>query len=450
MKKYLNSFKQIVGVQNMITDPFDLKPLNQDWQRFYQGKSELAVTPTSTKMVSEVLQFCNQNNIKVVPQGGNTSFVGGATPVQDELILSLRKMNNILEFDTTTSIVTAESGVILQTMNDYLQAYRYQMPWDLGARGSCQLGGNIATNAGGLNVVKNGPLRNYILGLEVVLPSGKILNLLNKNRKDNTGTDLKQLFIGSEGTLGIITQANVLCTPIPEQRQVFFLELKDFDEVIYLLRSAKQFEQLGAFEFMEGRILQRCLPFNPQLKAPFEFKDDKYYVLIEICGQQIELEYYFERLLKHTEQIVFNQNESELQAMWRWRESVPENLHKMGHVLTYDLSIPPDKFEWFAEQVYYGRKGPYNAFYGHLGDGNIHYNIIFESVDEMHKEQHRVEEKIIKLTKDLNGSISAEHGIGQLKRHYMEVQKGKETFGYMQELKRLFDPNNILNPEKLL
>ncbi|CAD8213475.1 unnamed protein product [Paramecium octaurelia] len=442
------AFEKIVGTTNILTQ--DLNPFNTDWMNKYVGSSEIVLTPQTTDQVSQILRFCNENSLKVVPQSGNTGLVGGSVPIKDEIIISMRKMNQIYEFDLNSAIITSDSGVILENLNNYLFQYKYQMPWDLGARGSCMLGGNISTNAGGLNVVKHGLLRNYVLGLEVVLPNGKILNLLNKNRKDNTGTDLKQLFIGSEGTLGIITKANVLCIPIPNEKKVFFLELKSFQDVIKVLQKVKRNEQLLAFEFMEGKILHKNMHRHSGNKLPFDFQEDKYYVLLEIAGQSLNVDQFSLDMMEFTEEIVMNQNEKEAQFLWKLREEIAESMGKMGYVLKYDVSIPPDKFEWLVNQIYPKREGPFHVYYGHVGDGNVHINIVFESLSELHKEEDKIEQKLFGLVKSQGGSISAEHGIGQHKRKYMELQKGRDVLGCLSEIKRLFDPNGIMNPNKLL
>ncbi|CAD8126344.1 unnamed protein product [Paramecium sonneborni] len=442
------AFEKMVGCSNIITQ--DLNNYNRDWMNKYVGQSQLVLTPQTSEHVSQILKYCNQNQLKVVPQSGNTGLVGGSVPINDEIVISMRKMNKIYEFDQNSAIITSESGVILQNLNDYLFEYKYQMPWDLGARGSCLLGGNISTNAGGLNVVKHGLLRNYIMGLEVVLPNGKILNLMNKNRKDNTGTDLKQLFIGSEGTLGIITKANVLCIPIPQEKKVFFLELQSFQDVIKVLQKVKKNEQVLAFEFMEGRILKKNKNRHSQNTLPFQFDDNKYYVLIEIAGQQLNVDQFSIEMMEFTQEIIINQNEKEAQFLWKLREEIAESMGKMGYVLKYDVSIPPDKFEWLVNQVYPQREGPFHVYYGHVGDGNVHINIVFESLEHLHKEEDKIELKLFGLVKSLGGSISAEHGIGQHKRKYMELQKGKDVLECLYSIKKLFDPNSIMNPNKLL
>ncbi|CAD8111267.1 unnamed protein product [Paramecium primaurelia] len=442
------AFEKIVGTSNILTN--DLNPFNTDWMNKYVGSSQIVLTPQTTVQVSQILKFCNENLIKVVPQSGNTGLVGGSVPINDEIIISMKKMNKIQEFDLNSAILTSESGVILDNLNNYLLQYKYQMPWDLGARGSCLLGGNISTNAGGLNVVKHGLLRNYILGLEVVLPNGKILNLLNKNRKDNTGTDLKQLFIGSEGTLGIITKANVLCIPIPNEKKVFFLELKSFQDVIKVLQKVKRNEQLLAFEFMEGRILYKNMHRHNGNQLPFQFQEDRYYVLIEISGQSINVDQFGMDMMEFTQEIIMNQSEKEAQFLWKLREEIAESMGKMGYVLKYDVSIPPDKFEWLVNQIYPKREGPFHVYYGHVGDGNVHINIVFEQLEDLHKEEDKIEQKLFGLVKSEGGSISAEHGIGQHKRKYMELQKGKDVLECLNEIKRLFDPNGIMNPNKLL
>jgi FAD/FMN-containing dehydrogenase len=257
----------------------------------------LALLPESTDQISRLLRFCHQNNLKVVIQGGNTGLVAGAVPIKDEIVVNLRKMNRILSFDPLSGVLHCESGCILQTLDDHVSSFDYQMPLDLGAKGSCQIGGNLATNAGGLRVIRNGSLHDSCLGMEVVLADGQILDLNNNLRKDNTGYDLKQLFIGSEGTLGVITKASILCPVAPKASLVGMLAHDSFEQLTQVFRMSRSLlsEQLSAFEMMDQQAMQ-IICDQLKLQSPF---DSPFYTVIELAGgNQNDLDQRFNQLLE--------------------------------------------------------------------------------------------------------------------------------------------------------
>lgn len=267
---------------------------NEDWMKKYKGQSSLVLKPKTTTQVSQILAYCNKVQLAMVPQGGNTGLVGGSVPVFDEIILSLSNMNNIRSFDELTGVLKCDAGVILQNAMDYVSDKGHVIPLDLGAKGSCQMGGVVATNAGGLRFIKYGSLHGSVLGLEVVLPNGQILNSMKSLRKDNTGYDWKQLFIGSEGTLGIVTGVSILTAPKPKANNVAFLAVDSFSNVLEVFKRAKGElnEILSAFEFMDStaeKLTEKYLPDLPfPLESDQEGNEPSFYVLIETSGSNKE------------------------------------------------------------------------------------------------------------------------------------------------------------------
>lgn len=274
--------------------------------------------------------------------------------------------------------------------------------------------------------------------------------MLSKNRKDNTGIDLKQLFIGSEGVLGVISAANILTVPAPQQKEALFIELDSYEQVIALMKTAKTFESLTAYEFMEGLVLVKSSQLHPSLPTPFNFREDKFYVLAEFSGQSLNLEDIYAALMQHTDRISQSQNLASYNSFWRWRETIPEILNKLGVVLKYDLSIPPEKFESFANQIFENRSEVLNVYYGHVGDGNIHYNIVFKDLEELKRQKAVIEPRVIDLVIAMGGSISAEHGVGLHKKKYLPRQKSELQLKMMTQIKDTLDPNRIMNPGKML
>ena len=273
---HLEYFRSILPGNGVVTE--DLSPYNTDWIGIYKGNSSLTLAPKNTTQVSEILKYCNENSLAVVPQSGNTGLVGGSVPVHDEIVLSLKKMDDIQNFDPATGVVITQSGVILENLRNYAEERGYTVPLDLGARGSCLIGGNVATNAGGVNYIRYGSLHGSVVGLEVVLPNGDILDCTQAMRKDNTGYDLKQIFIGSEGTLGVISKVSLALAPSPRHRQLALLALPNFDSVLQLFRSARSQlnEILSAFELIDEVGYELVLKELPTVARPLENKSPFY------------------------------------------------------------------------------------------------------------------------------------------------------------------------------
>ncbi|GAA5980599.1 hypothetical protein JCM10908_001703 [Rhodotorula pacifica] len=457
----------------------DLVSYNSDWMDKYHGNSPVLVKPKSTEEVSKVLQYCYQKRIAVVPQGGNTGLVGGGVPLYDELILSTEGLNKIRDFDDVSGILTADAGAILESLSNFLHPKGYMMPLDLGAKGSCHIGGNISTNAGGLRLLRYGSLHGTVLGIEAVLPDekGTILSVnmpgdggAGALRKDNTGYDLKQLFIGAEGTLGVVTGVSILTPRLPNAYNVAVLSVPDFKSVQTVFKETRTHlgEILSAFEFFDHEGLEMVLE-HTGAKSPFESQPEEgaekpFYVLIETSGSNKDHD--DEKLGGLLESLLENgtisdgtlaQDETQVQSLWSLRESLPEAAGKLGRVYKYDLSMPVKDMYSLVEEARerFAEKGldkdgsiKTTVGYGHIGDGNLHINIVAKDWDS--KVEKTIEPWIYEATAKRNGSISAEHGLGLMKAPYVGYSKTDPAIAVMQQIRRLFDPRGILSPAKYL
>jgi len=455
----INYFSSFLAPNEIIQDSFELQAYNSDWLKKYIGNSKLALKPNSTEKISKILKYCSEQNIAVVPQGGNTGLVGGSTPVNDEVILSLKNLNKIIGFDEISGVLTCEAGCVLETLNQYLAEKSYEMPLDLGAKGSCAIGGNIATNAGGTHFVKFGPFKSYILGLEVVLPNGEILELESKILKDNTGLDLKQVFIGSEGILGVITKANIRVFPVDKYKQVLFMQCENFENVLEInkLVRGKLGRNLGAIEYQDAYAYATIQKYIQNAANPFPNNDmGKYYVLIEVCGTEA-LDDIVENLYtelserKLVEDCIASESDAQFTSLWKIREEVAVAANHIGLVFKYDISLPVEKFEELCLIVRnkIGCLG-YTMGYGHLGDGNMHINVGCYDLAKKKQVESILEPFVFEWLSHVNGSISAEHGVGRQKAKYLHFSKDVQAIEYMKSLKKVFDPKGIMNPYKVL
>ncbi|KAJ7944212.1 D-2-hydroxyglutarate dehydrogenase, mitochondrial-like [Quillaja saponaria] len=451
-------FEGILGEKNVIQDDERLMTANTDWMRKYKGSSKLMLLPKSTEEVSQILKYCNSRCLAVVPQGGNTGLVGGSVPVFDEVIINLSSMNNIISFDKVSGILVCEAGCILENLIAFLDNEGFIMPLDLGAKGSCQIGGNISTNAGGLRLLRYGSLHGTVLGLEAVLANGNVLDILGTLRKDNTGYDLKHLFIGSEGSLGIVTKVSILTPPKLSSVNVAFLACKDYDSCQRLLQDAKRKlgEILSAFEFLDSQAMDLVLHHLEGVRNPLPPSRHNFYLLIETTGSdesndKQKLEAFLLRSLENglISDGVLAQDINQASSFWRIREGIPEALLKAGAVYKYDLSIPVEKMYNLVEEMQ-DRLGNVakTVAYGHLGDGNLHLNVSSPQYDD--KILAQIEPFVYEWTSKYRGSISAEHGLGLMKANEILYSKSVETVQLMASIKKLLDPREILNPYKVL
>ncbi|OCH96511.1 FAD-binding domain-containing protein [Obba rivulosa] len=447
----------------------ELEPFNNDWMNKYHGKSTTVLKPRTTKEVSDIVKWCNDRHIGIVPQGGNTGLVGGSVPVKDELIISLANMSKVRSFDDVSGILVADAGCILQSLSDYLAPHNYVFPLDLGAKGSCQIGGNVSTNAGGLRLLRYGSLHGTVLGLEVVLPDGTVLDQLTSLRKDNTGYDLKQLFIGSEGTLGIVTGVSILTAPAPQATNNVMLALPKFENVLPLFKEVKRqlSEILSAFEFIDRRVYDLAIKHGQGRALDAEETEGaECFVLVETSGGNREhdeqkLNSLLESLMEADEPLintgVLATSPAQFASLWAIREGLTEAVSKEGKPYKYDISVPLQKFQEVVDITREHlrseglmREGAVRHVvgYGHVGDGNLHLNVVADAYTP--EVEAALEPFVYELVAKYNGSISAEHGIGVMKTHALHYSKNAVSIDWMKKIKQLFDPNGIINPGKVL
>ena len=467
---HLNFFEKILSKSQLITDSQILESFNIDWLKTCQGNSKLALLPRTTHELSIILKYCNDNNLAVCPQGGNTGAVGGGVPAYDEIIISTKLMNSIIDLNPESNILKCQSGCVLQTLDEYVEKEAgLMMPLDLGAKGSCHIGGNVSTNAGGLRLLRYGSLKGNVLGLEVVLADGKILNTMGTSlRKDNTGYDLGEIFIGSEGTLGFVSGVSILCAVRPKAANLIFIACSqnNFQNVIEIFKFAKRElgEILSAFEFIDRESMWAV---NEQLKIDNPFSNSEiskncmFYCLVEThgsCNQHdIEkIESFFHKLTEKTlcQDAIIAENETHFKNLWSIRERMAEALSRDGYNYMYDISLPIGKMYDLVIDLRKrlnenGNPGLRRCVaFGHIGDSNLHLNLtstLFEP-----KLFNLIEPFIYEWTKNNYGSISAEHGLGLKKRDYIYFSKPKEVVQQMKTIKQMFDPKYILNPYKTL
>lgn len=450
-------FQSILRPEGVVTDEEALATHNTDWLNKYHGKSRLLLKPKTTEEVSKILSYCNKTRLAVVPQGGNTGVVGGSVPVFDEIILSTASMNQIESFDTVSGILTSQAGCILENLDTHAAKQGYMMPLDLGAKGTCQIGGNVSTNAGGLRLLRYGSLHGSVIGLEAVLADGTVLDCLSTMRKDNTGYDLKQLFIGSEGTLGVVTKVAIQTPPRPESVNVALIGCTDYDSVRKAFVTAKQNlgEILSAVEFMDRQSLDMVFSQQDWSKDPLD-NEYPYYVLIETSGSREDhdmekLEGYLEKVMEDGTVVdgTVAQDRAQARKLFLLREDITTALTSRGYVYKYDVSVPFDRY-YELVQVMRERLTDHDAVvvgFGHLGDSNLHLNV---STKENNPQVFElIEPFIFQWTAQHGGSISAEHGIGLHKPEYLHLSKSPAAIEKMKQIKSLFDPNGILNPYKL-
>ncbi|CAB4067166.1 D2HGDH [Lepeophtheirus salmonis] len=344
--KDIEYFESLLGKSRVLTQ--DVSSYNIDWNKSVRGQSECVLRPKTTEEVSLIMKRCHERSLGVVPQGGNTGLVGGSNPVFDEIILSTEAMNSILDVDVYSSVATVQSGVILEKLDSHLKEKGLMVPLDLGSKGSCQVGGNASTNAGGLRFLRYGSLRGNILGLEVVLPTGEILDCLSTMKKDNTGYDLKQLFLGSEGTLGIITKVSLQCPARPKAVNVALLACSNFQDVLDTFVAARSnlSEILSSFEFMDNESMNAVTQLL-RLTSPIG-TEDSFYVLIEVSGSNADhndekLDTFLNSLPKIRNGILAT-SLTQMKSIWELRERITESLLHDGYVYKYDISLPLVQF----------------------------------------------------------------------------------------------------------
>ncbi|KAI0724439.1 FAD-binding domain-containing protein [Cerioporus squamosus] len=445
------------------TPSSELEHFNNDWMNKYHGKSTTVLKPRTTQEVSEIVSWCNQRKIGIVPQGGNTGLVGGGVPIRDELILSLSNMTKVRSFDDVSGILVADAGCILQSLTDYLAPHNHIVPLDLGAKGSCHIGGNVSTNAGGLRLLRYGSLHGSVLGLEVVLPDGTVLDQLTSLRKDNTALHW------CEGTLGIVTGVSILAAPAPQASNNVMLVLPKFENVQPLYKEVKRqlSEILSAFEYMDRTVYDLAVKHGQgRALNPQDIDGAECFVLVETSGGNREhdeqkLNTLLESLMD-TEKPLINTgviatSPAQFSALWAIREGLTEAVSKEGKAYKYDISVPLNKFQEVVDKtrehlrskdLLHENAVKYVVGYGHVGDGNLHLNVVAAAYTP--EIEAALEPFVYELVASYKGSISAEHGIGVMKTHALQYSKNPTSIEWMKRIKALFDPNGIMNPGKVL
>lgn len=463
----LQKLKKTLGPKGWIEDKEIIEPYLVEERGLFIGKSSLLLKPQNTEEVSKILKLCNKHNIKVVPQGGRTGLCGGTIPSENgkEIMLSLERMNNIKELNEENFTITVEAGCILNNIQNIADEKNFLFPLSLASEGSCTIGGNISTNAGGINVLRYGMARDLVLGIEVVLANGEIWNNLISLRKDNRGYDLKQLFIGSEGTLGIITSAVLKLFPAPRNIETALFAIPNPDAAIELLglaRSASA-DLLNAYELLSRVGMEMVIKNIPGAKEPLKEKY-KWYILIEFSSSsknnlRQQIEDLFELALNKNIVLdgVIAESTQQRKELWTLRDGLNEAQKPEGGSIKHDISVPINNVSKF---IYSASKcveefipNSRVVAFGHIGDGNIHFNIsqpLKLDKKEFLNKWTDVNKLVFDIVKNLDGSFSAEHGIGKLKREELQNYNPTIEINLMKSIKSSFDPNNILNPGKVL
>jgi FAD/FMN-containing dehydrogenase len=464
---FLEAVERRVGPRGFSIDPERVAPHTAEPWGTARGHSPLLLRPATTGEVAALLELCHAAGVPIVPQGGNTGLVGAGVPDASGrlAILSLGRLNRIRNVDPLNDTITVEAGCVLESVQQAAAEVNRLFPLALGAQGSCQIGGNLSSNAGGINVLRYGMARALVLGLEVVLADGRIWDGLRSLRKDNTGYDLKQLFIGAEGTLGVITAAVLRLLPRPRERQTAWLAAPSAQAAVALLGLVRERlgETVSSFELLAGGCVDLVLRYLPRTRAPLA-RQAPWYVLAEIAwsleaGLGPELERVLEDALGRglISDGVIAKSEAERRALWALRENPTEAMAHEGVVLRHDIAVPvsrvPELIEQGAAALAAAIPGVRIMPFGHLGDGNIHYNLLQPSsmaADAFRACAEEVQRLVFDIVAGLGGSISAEHGIGRLKRAELAARKPALELELMRALKAVLDPKGILNPGAVL
>jgi D-lactate dehydrogenase (cytochrome) len=457
-------FRKIVGDKYAVTDAAEIAPYVTEERDLFHGRSPLVLRPGSIEEVSAICKLASEHHVALVPQGGNTGLVGGQTPHNGEVVISLRRLDEIREIDTASNTMTCEAGVVLQIAQQRASEVDRLFPLSLGAEGSCTIGGNLSTNAGGTTALAYGVAREMALGLEVVLADGRILNGLSKLKKDNTGYDLRNLFIGAEGTLGIITAATLKLFPKPHAIETAFVGLKSPAAALRLL-SISQNEAAGtltSFELLSDLAVDFSVRHGIDIRDPLSGKHP-WYVLMELSSPRDDARAALESILAQglengiVDDAVIAANLSQRSAFWKLRDEMSAAQKPEGGSIKHDISVPIASIPAFIEEANAAAikliPGARPMPFGHVGDGNIHYNInqpLGADKAQFLARWGDVNKVVFAVVKKYGGSISAEHGVGVMKRDILSDYKDPVAMDLMRGLKAMLDPNGILNPGKVL
>ncbi len=467
---FLEAAAALLGAKGFTTDPDAISPWLTDWRQRFTGRALGMASPATTDEVAGLVRLCAAHNVPIVPQGGNSGMSGGATPDETghAVVLSLRRMNAIRSVDTATRSATCEAGVILQVLHEAAEAKGLRFPLSLGGKGSATVGGLISTNAGGTQVLRHGSMRALVLGLEAVMPDGTVFNQLVPLKKDNRGFDLKQLLIGSEGTLGVVTAATLKLEPAVAAREVLWAGTQSLPQARELLLLAERLagHPLEGFEVMPQHSLDAVRDYLPGARQPLA-EDHAWHVLIEMVADadgaerlpdlaQRVLEEAFEAGL--IDDATMAANETQAEAFWNLRESIAPAERALGPAVQHDISVPVEKMPAFVEEAVPQFEaqwpGTRAVGFGHLGDGNIHFHVIApQGVDRASWEAgdgKAISRQVHDMVTAWGGSISAEHGIGQLKRDELARLGDPVALSILRHIKQALDPQGLMNPGKLI
>ncbi len=467
-QKTLDAFIACVGVKNVLTSSDDLTHYTDENRDLYKGKTPLVLKPGSTEEVSAIVKLAVETKTALVPQGGHTGHAAGGMPDEsgNQIVVSMERMNRIRHIDIEGNFLIVDAGVILETIRNLADENDRLFPLSLGSQGSCQIGGNISTNAGGTAVLSYGNTREFVLGLEVVLPNGEIWNGLRSLKKDNTGYDLKNLFVGAEGTLGIITGCVIKLFPKPRGKATAFVGLNSPEHALKLLTLASRIagNMLTTFELMPALAINCTLKHIADTRAPLA-DEHKWSVLAEISSIRSEedaastMQEILENALEDgvCEDATLAQSVDQQKALWRIREMMPIAQRQEGVSIRHDISVPINLMPEFLDRAnaIIDAELPDSRRYtfGHMGDGNIHYNLmqpVGSDTDAFLAHRGEMNDLIHALVVEMGGSISAEHGIGRMKRELLAKTKDPVELKLMKSLKATLDPNNIMNPGKVI
>ena len=455
-----NQLKAIVGEDKVRTDADSLETFGKDWTKIYPPNPSAIVFPKTTEQVQAIVKFANEHQVALVPSGGRTGLSAGAVAANGEVVVSFDYMNSISGFNAMDKTVRCGAGVITEQLQNYAEEQGLFYPVDFASAGSSQIGGNIGTNAGGIKVIRYGMTRDWVAGLTVVTGKGDILELNKDLVKNNTGYDMRQLFIGGEGTLGFITEATMRLTRPAKNLTVLVLGVPEFEAIMSVLNTFQTNIDLTAFEFFSDKAMRKVVA-RGDVPAPFE-TEAEYYALLEF---EAETEGHIEQAMELFEKCmeegwvldgVMSQSETQAKNLWRLREDISETIAEWTPYKN-DISVVVSKVPPFLNEIEEVVKREYPDFeiiwFGHIGDGNLHLNIL--KPDDLAKEVFfeqcaKVSTWVFEIVEKYQGSVSAEHGVGMTKKAYLKYTRSEAEIGYMRAVKAVFDPNNIMNPGKLI
>lgn len=451
--------KTLVEEGKVRTDEDSLANFGKDWTKIYEPRPLAVVFPKTTEQVQAIVQFANEQGIGLVPSGGRTGLSAGAVAAAGEVVVSFDYMNQILDFNASDRSVTCQAGVVTEQLQLFAEEQGLYYPVDFASAGSSQLGGNLSTNAGGIKVIRYGMSRDWVLGLKVVTGKGDILTLNLGLEKNNTGYDLRHLFIGAEGTLGFITEATMKLTRKPKNLTVLVLGLADVTNAMDVLRAFQQRTDLTAYEFFSHQAMGHVLAHN-DVGAPFE-GTAPYYALLEFeaisetaLDEAMEI---FEHCVEQGWVLdgVISQSETQAKNLWRLREGISESI-SIHTPYKNDISVVVSKVPQFLQEINDVVTDHYPDFeiiwFGHIGDGNLHLNILKPKdlpKDQFFEKCEQVNKWVFDIVQKHQGSVSAEHGVGLVKKKYLEYTRSPVEIGYLRAIKQAFDPNNVMNPGKI-